>query len=106
MKNKTERSPALDLTMPDIKEKQTQTINGKAISKYTHIFILSTVICENCKNSIAPNQMAWTTNMPELEQLAEATHSQGVTAAKIICASPKLVIIFSNGLANSDMLKG
>lgn len=95
-----------EIILPEKKEpRSTSAVNGKTVPKYIDAFILQSTICQNCKNMIAPNGIAWATSLDQLTDLAERTHSQGVTANKVICVNSNLIIIYALGLLPSALLQ-
>lgn len=73
-------------------------------SKYTAIYILKSVSCQNCGNMIIPNKVIWKTDVSLMQDIAELTHSEGVRANKVICSMPKLFIVYDNGFIDTSLL--
>lgn len=88
------------MALPDLKQKPEQKVNGKILSKYTPVFLIQAVYCQNCKNVAMPNGLSYVDNLVALEQLAESMHSQVVTMKRVICTEGKLIFSYSNGFVN------
>lgn len=75
---------------------QEQKINGKLLPKYLPVLVLKSVLCKSCGNMIAPNSIMYKDNVTELQALAEKVHADGVTANRVLCTKPQLLIVWDN----------
>lgn len=100
MTDKNKTNPAQNMALPEIKEKPKQTLNGKLLSKYTPVFIIQAVYCQNCQAIAMPSGISYVDNLTALEQMAEQMHKQVVVVKRILCTTPKLIFSYSNGFVD------
>lgn len=93
-------NPALNMSLPKLQDQKTDVVNGKQRSKYTPVFIIQAVYCQNCKSTAAPNGLAYVSDYQALEILAESMHSQVVVMKRLLCAESKLIFSYTNGFIN------
>lgn len=80
--------------------------NGKDKSKYTGVYLLRSVQCQNCQMLyvVPPNAILWKYSAIELQTFGEDIHVNGTRENKQLCANPKLIILWDNAYILSELL--
>lgn len=60
--------------------------------QFAQVFQVVGVQCDNCKQGLIPNQAMFAELSELVPIVGAAIHGQIVTASKVICASPRLMI--------------
>ena len=56
------------------------------------------VQCQNCNQAMAVNGLYQCEDQNQLEAFADKMHSEVVLKQKTLCASPKLTVVYSQGI--------
>lgn len=65
---------------------------------YKKVMFPTLLQCGSCSQAMAVNGLYQCETQEQLEKFAEKTHSEMVLKQKVICAEPKLTVIYSLGI--------
>lgn len=75
--------------------------NEKDLKIWKKVMFPTMVQCQSCGQAMGINGLYQCTDTDQIQSMAEKTHSEIVVKGKIICANPKLTVIYSLGLTNA-----
>lgn len=67
-------------------------------NEFEELYLLQTIHCANCGNSFAIQSITKFDDKQTMFDASVKSHNDGIQQAKILCANPKLMVVYLNAL--------